>query len=121
MPRNPNKIDYSKNFPIGFEIFEEIQDPRHSGHTLHHFGEIVFMAFVCILCGVKSYDLMEEYCTLRMKWFKKWIGLPNGIPSYNTFSNPLSPPSAPVQRRLQGPPAKSNFLAIGHLRSRDGI
>jgi predicted transposase YbfD/YdcC len=86
MPRNPNKIDYSKNFPIGFEIFEEIQDPRHSGHTLHHFGEIVFMAFVCILCGVKSYDLMEEYCTLRMKWFKKWIGLPNGIPSYNTFS-----------------------------------
>jgi len=26
--------------------------------------------------------------------------------------NPLSPPSAPVQRRLQGPPAKSNFLAV---------
>jgi hypothetical protein len=54
MPRNPNKIDYSKNFPIGFEIFEEIQDPRHSGHTLHHFGEIVFMAFVCIVFVVKN-------------------------------------------------------------------
>jgi hypothetical protein len=25
--------------------------------------------------------------------------------------NPLSPPSAPVQGRLQGPPAKSKFLA----------
>ncbi len=25
--------------------------------------------------------------------------------------NPLSPPSAPVQRWLQGPPAKSKFLA----------
>jgi hypothetical protein len=25
--------------------------------------------------------------------------------------NPLSPPSDPVQRRLQSPPAKSNFLA----------
>ena len=27
--------------------------------------------------------------------------------------NPLSPPSAPVQMRLQSPPAKSKFLAVG--------
>ena len=27
-------------------------------------------------------------------------------------NNPLSPPSDPVQRRLQSPPAKSNFLAV---------
>ena len=26
--------------------------------------------------------------------------------------NPLSPPSDPVQRRLQSPPAKSKFLAV---------
>jgi hypothetical protein len=26
--------------------------------------------------------------------------------------NPLSPPAAPVQGRLQGPPAKSKFLAV---------
>jgi hypothetical protein len=29
-----------------------------------------------------------------------------------TCINPLSPPSDPVQRRLQSPPAKSNFLAV---------
>ena len=29
--------------------------------------------------------------------------------------NPLSPPSDPVQRRLQSPPAKSNFLAVSDL------
>jgi hypothetical protein len=27
------------------------------------------------------------------------------------LNNPLSPPAAPVQGRLQGPPAKSKFLA----------
>jgi hypothetical protein len=32
--------------------------------------------------------------------------------------NPLSPPSAPVQMRLQGPPAKSKFLAVGRLSHR---
>jgi hypothetical protein len=29
--------------------------------------------------------------------------------------NPLSPPSAPVQGRLQSPPAKSKFLAVKAL------
>lgn len=86
MPRNPNKIDYSGGFPENFETFEALQDTRKGGHTLHHFGEIIFMAFTCIVCGVKSYELMEEFCDIRKKWFKKWLSLPNGIPSYNTFS-----------------------------------
>ncbi|MDE0939582.1 MAG: hypothetical protein OSA43_06465, partial [Pirellulales bacterium] len=29
--------------------------------------------------------------------------------------NPLSPPFAPVQRRLQSPPSKSKFLAVKAL------
>jgi hypothetical protein len=33
-------------------------------------------------------------------------------------TNPLSPPSAPVQRRLQGPTAKSKFLAGAPTTSR---
>ena len=45
MPRNPNKIDYSRGFPDGFEAFEELKDTRKDGHTKHHFGEILFMAF----------------------------------------------------------------------------
>ena len=32
--------------------------------------------------------------------------------------NPLSPPSDPVQRRLQSPPAKSNFLAVKPSRQK---
>ena len=36
----------------------------------------------------------------------------NGTYGLADFTNPLSPPSDPVQRRLQGPPAKSKFLAV---------
>lgn len=86
MPRNPNKIDYSGGFPEGFEVFEKIEDHRHCGNTRHHFGEIIFMAFTCIVCGVKTYELMEEFCEVRQKWFEKWLDLPNGTPCYNTFA-----------------------------------
>ena len=86
MPRNPNKIDYSSGFPNGFEVFGQLEDHRSPGNTRHHFGEIIFMAYTCIVCGVKSYELMEESCEIRRKWFAKWLPLPNGIPCYNTFS-----------------------------------
>ena len=37
-------------------------------------------------------------------------------PATGDSNNPLSPPSDPVQRRLQSPPAKSNFLAVFGVR-----
>ena len=86
MPRNPNKIDYSGGFPQGFEVFASIQDPRNGGNTRHHFGEILFIAFAAVLCGVRTYELMEEFAELREDWLRKWLKLPNGIPCYNTFS-----------------------------------
>lgn len=87
MPRNPNKTDYSKGFSNTLTAFEDLIDPRHpTGNLRHHFGEVIFMAFTAIVCGVNSYELMEEFCQLRHKWLKKWLTLPNGIPSFNTFS-----------------------------------
>lgn len=86
MPCNPNKIDYSSNFPKGFEIFQELVDPRDGGHTKHYFGEIIFIAFTAIVCGMKSYELIEEFGDSNENWFRTWLELPHGIPSYNTFS-----------------------------------
>lgn len=86
MPRNPNKVDYSGGFPEGFEVFASIQDPRDGGNTRHHFGEILFIAFAAVLCGVRSYELMEEFAELRESWLRKWLKLPSSIPCANTFS-----------------------------------
>jgi len=86
MPRNPNKIDYSGGFPFFFDAFSIIDDPRGSGPTRHYFGEIVFMAFTSILCGVSTYELMEEFCDANQQWFKQWLKLPNGTPSNDTFA-----------------------------------
>lgn len=86
MPRNPNKTDYTGGFPPFFEAFTILTDPRGSGYTKHHFGEIIFMAFTCILCGVSTYELMEEFCDANKAWFKQWLQLPNGTPSNDTLS-----------------------------------
>jgi hypothetical protein len=32
-------------------------------------AEIIFAAYTGILCGVKSYELMQEFCEIRLNWF----------------------------------------------------
>lgn len=86
MPRNPDKTDYSTGFPAGFDAFATLTDPRDTGNTRHHFGEILFIAFAAVLCGVRSYELMEEFGEQSHDWLRKWLTLPNGIPCANTFS-----------------------------------
>lgn len=90
MPRNPNKIDYSGGFPLGFERFTVVEDPRVGCHKKHHFGEIIFIAVSALVCGVQSFCGMIEFAHLHEQWLRKWINLPNGIPAKQTLINLFS-------------------------------
>ena len=87
MPRNPNKINYSKGLPHSFHTFQVIEDPRTGGNKRHHFGAVLFMVVTGVLCGMNSFSDIEEFCHLQKTWFKKWIKTPHGIPRAQTFSN----------------------------------
>jgi len=90
MPRNPAKIDYSGGFPVGFEHFVVIEDPRVGGHRKHHFGEMMFIAVSALVCGVESFSGMIEFAHIHRSWLEKWIRLPNGIPVTQTMINLFS-------------------------------
>lgn len=87
MPINPNKIDYSKGFPESISSFEVIEDPRVTGNTRHHFGEILFISVTALICGMNGFSEIVDFAKLQKSWFKKWISLPHGIPCKQTFSN----------------------------------
>lgn len=87
MPRNPNKINYSKGLPERLLAFEVLEDPRTGGNTKHHFGEILFMAVSAMLCGMNTFLEIESFCKYQTQWLKNWITLPHGIPRAQTFSN----------------------------------
>ena len=76
MPRNPAKIDYTGGFPLGFEHFTVIEDPRTGGNRKHHFGEMIFIAVSSLLCGVQSFGGMIEFAHIHRKWLENWISLP---------------------------------------------
>ena len=90
MPRNPDKIDYSGGLPEGFESFAILEDPRTGGNKKHHFGEVLFMTVTATLCGMNNFAEIEDFCELQLDWFAKWIEIPHGIPTAQTFANILA-------------------------------
>lgn len=74
---NAKKSEQERRLPEGFGTFAYLQDPRNGGNTRHHFGEILFMAFAALLCGLRSYEPMEKFCELKESWRRKWLKLPN--------------------------------------------
>ena len=90
MPRNPAKIDYTGGFPLGFDHFTIIEDPRTGGNCRHHFGEMIFIAVSSLVCGVQSFGGMIEFAHIHRNWLEKWITLPNGIPVVQTMINLFS-------------------------------
>ena len=47
--------------------------------------EMIFISVCAVLCGAESYAEIEAFGQQKKDWFKKFLELPNGIPSDDTF------------------------------------
>ena len=65
--------------------FSVIQDLRQQGKVLHKLIDILFIAVAGFLAGADDWDIVIMFAEERIDWFKKYLELPNGIPSVHTF------------------------------------
>lgn len=73
--------------PSFFSHFAKIEDPRMQRTQLHKLGDVLFIAVCATLCGANAFTAMEEFGHSKLNWLKKFLELPNGIPSHDTFRN----------------------------------
>ena len=67
-------------------IFSTLEDPRKDNdHKLHHLIDIVSIAVCAVICRCETWDEVAEFGEMKKDWFKKYLELPNGIPSHDTF------------------------------------
>lgn len=66
--------------------FESVPDPR-AENVRHNLAELLIIAFVAVLCGAQGCAEMAEFGRVKLKFFKRFLKLRNGIPSHDTFSN----------------------------------
>lgn len=67
--------------------FAPLTDPR-SDHTKQHLLlDIIVIAFAAIICGADNWVDVQAFGEAKREWFRRFLPLPNGIPSHDTFGD----------------------------------
>jgi predicted transposase YbfD/YdcC len=66
--------------------FSDLNDPRIDRTKRHKLADIITIAICSTLCMGESWDAMEEFGQTHEQWLRKFLELPNGIPSHDTFN-----------------------------------
>jgi predicted transposase YbfD/YdcC len=76
-------MDASAAAPV-LRLARLVTDPRRH-NRLHPLPEMIVMALVAILCGSDGWDDVADFCQVRAAWFTRFLALPRGVPSHDTF------------------------------------
>jgi heavy metal translocating P-type ATPase len=75
-----------------FDYFSGLNDSRMEGKIWHRLTDILFIVTCGIICGYDEFELIHVWAKApdTQKWLKKYIALPNGIPSLSTLKRGFS-------------------------------
>lgn len=68
-----------------FETFSCLPDPRSDVNKKHLMIDMLFIALCGVLCGLRRWEEVADFAKARKEWFKKYLELPNGIPSHDSI------------------------------------
>ena len=83
--KNTRSNKFAGGFPPAIKAFQILTDPRDGKAKRHYFGEVIFIALAAIICQCEGFGDMERFAKNYQPWLKKFVKLPNGIPSNDTF------------------------------------
>ena len=85
MTDHPKSQKYSQGFPKSISAFSSLSDPRSGNATFHYFGKVLFIALASLIAQCEGFADMERFAKNKEEWLRKFLILPNGIPSDDTF------------------------------------
>jgi predicted transposase YbfD/YdcC len=67
------------------EHFGEISDPRQGQNVQHKLLDVIIIAICGVICGADGWVEIENFGRQKEGWLRKYLELPKGIPSHDTF------------------------------------
>ena len=65
--------------------FGKLNDPRVERAKRHQLMDIIVLTLCAVICGADNWAEIEEFGKAKEDWFRRFLRLPNGIPSHDTF------------------------------------
>jgi predicted transposase YbfD/YdcC len=66
-------------------VLDQVEDPRVNRTKRHSLTDILFVTICAVLSGADSWTEVELFGRTKCEWLKRFISLPNGVPSHDTF------------------------------------
>jgi len=66
--------------------FGDLTDPRIDRTKLHTLLDILVIAICALIAGADNWEDVAEFGQAKIDWFKKFLELPNGVPSHDTIN-----------------------------------
>ena len=70
--------------------FKGLEDPRIDRAKRHELIDIIAITICAVVCGADNWVEVEEFGKAKEEWLSRFLRLPNGIPSHDTFGRVFS-------------------------------
>jgi predicted transposase YbfD/YdcC len=99
------------------KYFRRLKDPRVVGRSRHLLVDIVVLAICGVIADCDDWPEIVLFAQKRLAWFQRFLKLPNGVPSHDTFERVFSKlePQALQRCCLAWLRAITDELGIGHI------
>jgi predicted transposase YbfD/YdcC len=65
--------------------FSRLKDPRRRHRRLHLLQDVLVIALCAVVAGAQDWQDIETFGRKRRDWLARFLDLPNGVPSHDTF------------------------------------
>jgi predicted transposase YbfD/YdcC len=65
--------------------FGQLKDSRRRHRRLHHLQDVLVIALAATIAGAQDWQQVETFAHKRADWLRRFLKLPNGVPSHDTF------------------------------------
>src|SRR5213082_3193584 len=74
-----------KTLELFAPFFVGLTDPRMQRRKRHHLLDIIILTVCATLGGADGWADIERFGKAKLDFFRRFLDLPNGIPSHDTF------------------------------------
>jgi predicted transposase YbfD/YdcC len=99
------------------QYFTSLRDPRVRKRSEHRLIDIVAIALCGVVANCDGWTDIIDFATNRIGWFKRFLKLPNGIPSHDTFERVFAKIDPAVFNRccIAWLHDVSDLVGLGHI------
>jgi predicted transposase YbfD/YdcC len=97
--------------------FQGLRDPRRRHGQRHRLLDVIVIALCAVIAGSNTWQEVETFAQRRRDWLARFLELPNGVPSHDTFERVFDrlDPLALQRCLLSWLTALAGELGIGHV------